>query len=284
MIGVFNTDAELAKELGRTVDITKTYNAVSSIFIDWIPTKKGTSQERAAALLQQANIIEEGTKAKIPIAIFDRYQALTNDEYKWLKKYNITFFEPSVRTRDGFKYLSFWTKIHTKETIPLDDHIRPIHLGYIGPIADRIKSFDTYYVKAKQLNNDLTVAYHTNKIIEEKASEYTSFDLKPVDFTFKDVQYTIIIGTANDYRNGYLDPYFFKALNDGCIPFITKEHRYFNSLANVISNRNIIDFYFSYEKIYIGLLLDVYDSIVRYYPEMKINYVVETIKNVLGEK
>ena len=93
MIGYFGFDPNdcLIGEMSTTINLNiKNYKKedVSSIMLSWIPTKTGTSQKKASALLSQTELIEKYVK-KVPIVIFDRYSSMTSDEYQYLRKYNV---------------------------------------------------------------------------------------------------------------------------------------------------------------------------------------------------
>ena len=280
MILYFNADKEIKTAINS---ITKSKaKEPTSIFIEWINTKKGTSLEKADALLKQTEILEKYVK-KLPIVIFDRYRSMTNEEYNWLKKFKVTFFEPALRHREGFNYLPHWTKIKTMDDIKIDDHKRSVNVGYIGPLFDKIKSYEKYYVKIKMLN-DVTVSYFDPNLSEDKAHEYNDLGIIHQN-DFHDIEFTVIIGNAMDYVIGHLDQYYLKALECNCIPVIPMEHRYYCGLSLIADSSYWYDMYDKmYENTYIGFIKDAYDRICKYYPEMDIKYAAETFKKYLGEK
>lgn len=255
----------------------------SSVFIDWIPTKKGTSQKKAGALLSQTEILEKYL-GKLPIVIFDRYRSITREEYNWLKKPKVTFFEPALISRDGFKYLPYWTKIKTLDDIKLNDTERRVNIGYIGPLEDKIRYFEKYYMKIK-MSNDLTVSYDSKNITSEKKQEYNDLGIINEKLSFTDIQFSVIIGNVNDYAVGHLDPFYLKALENNCVPILPMENRFYNALPLVADSSYWYDIFDKmYESVYIGLIKDTYDKIKKYYPEMDIKFAAEVVKRHLEEK
>lgn len=278
MILYFNVDDNIINQIDS---ITKSKGKeYTSAFINWIPTKKGTSQQTASALLTQTDLLEKYVK-KIPFVIFDRYRSMTKEEYDWLKKFKVTFFEPAIVPRDGFKYLPNWTKIKTLEDIQFNDSNRSVNLGYIGSLSDKTRSFEKYYVNVKEMH-DITVSYHT-KLIPIK--DYDKMGIMNVPLNFKDIEFTVIIGNANDYIVGHLDQYYFKALDNNCIPLVPMENRYYSALPFTVNSSSWYNEYVKmYDGIYIGLIYDIYQRISKYYPEMNITFTAEVVKKYLGEK
>ena len=100
MLGTFNICKDLKKNLDRELlelDSVDDLPEVSGLFIDWI-TKEHSMFPK------QAVIIEHYVKAGIPIIIYDRWLALEKQEFNWLKKFNVSFFEPAIVNRTGFEY------------------------------------------------------------------------------------------------------------------------------------------------------------------------------------
>lgn len=279
MILYFNVDEDIIEQTNSIVKSKE--KEYTSVFISWIPTKKGTSQKKASALLYQTELLEKYVK-KLPIVIFDRYRSMTKEEYDWLKKFKVTFFEPAISPRDGFKYLPNWTKIKTLDEIDLNESKRSVQLGYIGTTDDKTKSFEKYYVKPKMLT-DVNVSYYNKNGINEDQYKNLGIINKPLEH--KDIEFTVIIGTPNDYVVGHLDQYYIEALKNNCIPMIPEENRYYSSLGYSVNSSNWYDAYCGmYDGIYVGVIKDIYDRIRKYYPEMNVTFTAEVIKKYLHEK
>lgn len=280
MILFLNVDDVLKNEIEQiTKDKSKD---ITSVFIDWVPTK---NLKKAATLLSQTEIVEKYIN-KIPIVIFDSHCSITNEEYCWLKKGKITFFEPAILHRTGFQYLPFSTKVKkTVADIDINTNRRTIHLGYIGPLNDKLTSFERYFVDTKERHLDLKVSYYSKSISVNKEEEYRNININNNHIQFSDIEFTVIIGSQNDYKRGILDKFFFTAIENNCVPFLPIENRYYQSFSYTIRQPNWYDIYQSlYNNLYIGMLNDLYNDICKCYPEMDIKYTAETIKHYLEEK
>lgn len=280
MILYFNVDKKLSTAIN---DITRSTSMdYTSVFIEWIPTIKGTNQKKVNALLNQTEILEKYGKT-LPIVIFDKYRSMTKTEYNWLKKFKVTFFEPSIHTREGFKYLPNWTIIKTIKDIKLNDNKRSVNIGYIGPLTDKITSFEKYYTNIN-IPDDVSVTYYSKNIPSNKKNEYDEVNISNKLITYDDIEFSVIIGNINDYAVGHLDSFYFDALAHNCIPLIPKENRYYSSLMNVDFVDWYEPFWHMYETIYVGMITSIYSDIQKYYPEMNVTYTAEVIKKYLYEK
>ncbi len=278
MIIYFNIKKDLEKQLNS---ITKLKGKdVECIVMGWTPTNK---KEYASTLLKQTELLEKYIKT-VPIVIFDEYMKITTDEYNWLKKFKTFLFQPTLSHRNGFNYLPNWTNIKKIDDIELNEYERHIHLGFIGDLIDKTKQFDKYFVSTKLLNGDLNIHYKSSiNIPDEYYTEYKRLNITHKNMLYKDVQYTVILGNKNDYTLGCLHSNYFTAIENNCIPFIPNEHRYYNALPFVTNDtNNWFDFYKNmYDKTYVGLLLEIYENIKKYYPEMDVKYTAEKIKHVI---
>jgi hypothetical protein len=282
MILFLNTDKNLEDEI---CNITKNNTKdVTSIFINWIPTKKDANLQKASILLSQTETIEKHI-GKVPIVIFDKYSSISTNEYNWLKKNNVTFFEPVLCCRNGFKYLPHSTKIKTVDDISINSEKRHINIGYVGSINDRIKLFEKFVLSIKESFPELHISYETKSISQEAEDRYDRIGVKNKKIDLSDTEFLVIIGNKNDFNLGRLDNYFFKALENNCVPLIPKDNRYYQAFTYILKDSNWYNWFQSlYDKIYIGMLADLYKDIKKYYPEMDISYTAETIKHYLQEK
>ncbi len=271
MISCFNTDNKLVKILGIPYTDGKNYK---SFFIDWIST---SDKSRTADLLIQTNIIENSIKKNTPTVIFDGTMSISNVEYEWLiKQKNIKLCEPSLLHRNNISYLPNWIKIKTIKDIGITYGERNINLGYIGRLKNRTKTFEKYYT-----NIDLNVHCMTiDDALYEKAN-FSGTGVEKSKFTFADVEYTILIGSDEEYKRGVLDKKIIQALENNCIPIIPEEHRFYQGLRWISSNDWQYILKKNYHFVHVGLLLDTYEKIDKYYPEMRIENCAETIKTLL---
>lgn len=278
---MLNCDPVLMNEIKKhitVVDLDRDPRTNCDVFfIDFSPTKSDKTPEKAAKLVRQVDTLEDAVKKKKMVLLFDRYLSLTTKEYDWLKKFNTRFLEPALNNRTNFTYLPFWYVPKTLDEIMISDSDRPYVLGYKGNVSDRIKSFESYYVSFAKIYPNYKVAY--DKSIERvKEEEYKNYNIERKKFDYIDCKYTIILGTHREYTIGYLDNFTFKALNSNCVPLIPLDHRYFGNIGwKYWTAEDLKYLHNQYEKAHVGLLLEVYDSLDRFYPEMKIQNVAESI-------
>ena len=245
----------------ETSSLLSENRAVSGYFLSWISTEKS---HKADKLLQQAESVEKIIKKRLPTVIFDKTFSLTESEINYFSKYPfIRLTEPSLITRKNFTYLPNWVKCLNIEDVPLNKEDRNITILYKGKLSDRIKSFEKYYLEVKKYWPDFTISYNSNDLIKAKESEYASLGIEKTSLGYKSAQYTIIIGSEQDYSIGYLDPYIFDAIQNNCVPIIAEEHRFYRALQSFSGYT-----FNMYNNIYIGEILEFYRNVFFYYHEM----------------
>ena len=283
-IGCINVEKSLADELSKIASVCLIGKGekleFDTLFIDWIPLSR-KNPENTPKLLAQTEIVEKYIIKKIPTVIFDRYLGISSKEYNWLRKFNVSFCEPALDYRRNFIYLPFWTILKRFNDISLNNSERKYSLAYKGSITDKIKSFEKYYVEYSTSYMGDDVCY-CGSVDKDKEREYLEGGLHRKDFSFSDAKISIIIGTARDYKVGYLDSSFMDALNNNCVPMLPEEHRYYSGFPWVIPTiQEIKSFADMYENTYIGLINDVYNDIEKRYPEMKVENTAEMVVELL---
>jgi hypothetical protein len=281
MIGVFNIQENLKAQLQKgheLCDLSVDEN-IDSIFIDWVP-------QSDSKFVRQAEIIEKYVRNKIPTIIFDRFLSMTYKEYIWLKRFNVFFFEPAVNNRIGFTYVPQWTEPIDNfwDNIYRENDDRSIDLFYEGNLDKKTKSFEKYFKEYASLYPDKIVGY---KGIFKKT--YDDYNIKSLEnINLLDVKYTILLGSPTEYRIGYLPDNFFTYMQKGILPFLPVEHRFFHGMFKdaVIKDEKDISFIIdSISGRFFGvryiLIENIYDNIDKYYPEFKINHVIDKIKHYL---
>lgn len=281
MIGVFNIQKNLKvylKKNNKLFDLIKN-GEPDAIFIDWVPQSN-------SKFVRQAEIVEKYVRKKIPTIIFDRFLSITYKEYIWLKRFNVFFFEPAINNRIGFTYVPQWTE-------PIDDFWdsdyrehdkdRSIDLFYTGNLDNKIKSFEKYYKEYASLYPDKNIVYQGTL-----KKTYDDYNIKSIqNINLLDVKYTILLGSPTEYRIGYLPDGFLDYMQHGILPLLPVEHRFFHGLFDtVINNEEDINFIISIIKgknfgIRYIMIEQIYDNIDKYFPEFKINYVIDKIKHYL---
>lgn len=278
-LGVFNCSKDILEELPYDVvqlDNLTSELDVDALFIDWLPRNLTDSKK----LAQQAALVEACAKGKKTVVLFDKYLDINEREYKYLKKFNTLFFEPAVNYREGFSFLPPWTKCYDLTELPTygERGKRDIDLGYIGTLKNRMKGFEKYYVEFAELYPKFNVSY-SSSLPKPKIDEYKDAGVTKKEFAYKDMKCFILIDTPRNYEIGYLNPDVFDIISMGCFPMLPIEHRFYHSVFEVIKDIKFIPFNIQgWEKVREVMLLDMYNNIKTVFPEMSIEYAVETIK------
>lgn len=254
---IHSNDELIKDEFSKRATITPIDKA-EAIFIDW----------QNKSLMKY---FESVSKSKQKFIIFDRNLSISPGESNTLRQKGAILTEPALNfRRKYFHYLPYWVKIKDINEIKLNTAPRTHDLVFKGPIQDKITSFNKYYIPyANEYPNTVVVddnAYNNRSVVKK-------------DFNFSECKATLIIGSEDDYKIGYLDYNFIEALNNNCVPLIVNESKYFSLLAPYRMNNSFdINYIVSnYETSYIGWLLGVYGTIKIFYPEMIVENVVQQV-------
>ena len=287
MLGTFNIHLDLWNKLRKTQKICQLFSdpinekndlpELSGLLIDWVPKTNPN-------FTKQAVIIENYTKKKIPIVLFDRYLSLSKKEDNWLRKFRVFFFEPAINYRRGFSYLPQWIEKPDFKYYSKDKNQREYDLAYkCDNLNNNLKNFEKYYFEYAKLYPDKNVVYSTNNINKHKEKQYKEFGLKRVfDFYFSQATFTIAIDTEKNYNIGYLDENVFEAMSKNCLPLLPTEHKYFNAMFSGLTLSVWSDVTYCIDML--GgtkevIIEEIYGKIEKVYPEFMIDNVVEVIKN-----
>lgn len=280
MIGIFtkSPDEEFLKHLKlpfKLLDVGSNAEKIDGLFLDWVPP----SFEKD--FIYQAQLVEDNIK-KIPIVIFDRHFTLTYQEASYMKKYKTFLFEPALVTgRSEFVYLPEWTSYYSV----LDDDERMYKVVDISKNLEyRIESFEKWYKEYARLFPDKKVAYYTRNLKDFKKEEYKKNNLIFIegkvlpDYTC--AEFTIVNESKNAYDIGYFDPVYFIAMNQGCIPLLPDEHRFFHSIFKHLIVKDIqeMDYFVSLYKSRAVIIEDIFDRIKKYFPEFTVEYASDIIR------
>jgi hypothetical protein len=282
MIGKYDINNIFPEELSETMEIqpleveSGELPFLDGLIIDWV------DKADKNAFSKQALLVEHYIKKRVPTVIYDRNFTLLNKEYNWLQKFKTFFFEPAINNRIGFGYLPQYTQMLSMDDFDLwEERDRNIDLLYMGPLKNKLSSFERYYKEFASLYPDAVVAYCDDTLPIEKIQEYNDCNLRLYkNPNWNDVKCTLLIDSSKNYRIGYLDPVIFEAMKNGCIPLLPAEHRYFGNMFGYDINSHIdVDFYVST----IGdaseaIIEDIYNRIESYYSEFTINYFCDIIK------
>jgi hypothetical protein len=280
MIGIFtkSPDEEFLKHLKlpfKLLDVGSNAEKIDGLFLDWVPPSFEED------FIYQAQLVEDNIK-KIPIVIFDRHFTVSYQEASYMKKYKTFLFEPALVTgRSEFVYLPEWTSYYSV----LDDDERTYKVVDISKNLEyRIESFEKWYKEYARLFPDKKVAYYTRNLKDFKKEEYKKNNLIFIegkvlpDYTC--AEFTIINGSRNAYDIGYFDPVYFIAMNQGCIPLLPEEHRFFHSIFRHLIVKDIqeMDYYVSLYKSRAAIIEDIFDRIKKYFPEFTVEYASDIIR------
>jgi len=277
-IGVYNIGSDLLKEMEQKLKIVPSnFSTIPDAFyIEWYPPEHGIEDEKFIHQLTTLKYV--CVKLKIPVIIFDRFLSIKSDMKKWLRKYKIKILEPSLIHGKKTEFLPPY--INTKLDLGFFPK-REINLGIIDDdILNKIGSFENYYLKYSSLNPSLNIRY--NGIIPNyKKEEYNSKNLiYDKELSWRNIIFTIAISRSTYYKNGIFDSYIINALNNGCIPLLPYEHRFYHALFKnfVIYKESDISFYVkSMKNISEVLIYDIFKNIEKYFPEFTVENVCDRI-------
>lgn len=252
-----------------------------ALFLDYLPPQ-------ADGFIQQVDVIKHYVKKRIPFLIYDKTLSIKPDEADWLKKQRVKLYEPALIHREGFKYLPlFCPVVHTLSTIKLNtDAARPISVGYKGIISDRVKSFEKYYLETGKNYPEHLVQYDNPTGLDDtKVESYTNLNVTVnKEMKYRDMKCLVLLGSNRDYAIGNL-PDIFTPLSQNVIVLLPEEHKYYHSLFHDAIVHSLPDLMLtinSYDHTYIGFILEIYERIERFFPEMKFNHTIDVIKKELS--
>ena len=280
-IGLFNvSNQELVDELAKEftlINLDTDMENPQAIFFDWIPNE---ARFKSPLLEKQNLLVEKCYVRKIPMLVFDRHLGITPEEYRMFKKAGSILFEPALDFRPDFIYLPFSIKMKDKQSLAInpENEKRKYSLVCNGFLDDKILSFEKYVLPHHKIYGNTAYCCIINKAKEKEYFDYGLSNLK--DVKFADAKCALILGSTRDYKVGYLDQTFFDALKSNCIPLLPSENRYYN-LYNITKPFQIPFYYRAYNISHFGFILELYERIEEYYPEMTVEYTVYMLKYCL---
>jgi hypothetical protein len=283
-LGSFGLNTHLTGKLGQGYNVTPLDNipaqlpSIDFLLVDY-PVKEDIENYKKISTL-----LKHYVPKKVLTVILDNHLSIAPEEIDWLKRGNVRLFEPAIRFRKDFDYLPMPIKTYNLESMVIDDRERPVTLGHIGLLSDRVKAFEYYYVEPAKIYPSIKVRY--NKTIDKaKKDEYALAEVhQNIDMTYADMKYMVAIGSQRDYNIGYLNPHIFEAMENNCIPLLPYQHKYFHALFSdtlFMDKSQLIWFNDSYESLYLGVIANIYGRIEELYPEFTISHWCDTIKHTL---
>jgi len=278
MIGIFDITNNFKKiflESYTVIDSIENLPKIDGLYIDWIDR---SDRENFAI---QAVLIEYYSKKKVPTVIYDRHMKVKHKEYKWLSKFNTFFFEPALNNRLGFRYLPHWTDMLSIDSFDLleSKDKRSVDLAYNGNLTDKMMDFEGYYKLFSNMYPGRKVVYRDSDLPKKKVKEFSGFNLVNVNSVdWKDVRHTLLIDSYRKYSIGYLDPYVFDVMEQGCVPLIPIQHKYFLGIFQNVKNWSDMAWFIDMETdVSEALIDDIYNNILSYYPEFMVEYAQDMI-------
>ena len=274
MIGVYNIDNDMKSELSKYVEIYESsdFAKLDGVVIDWV----GKDDD---GFVVQAAMVEHYARESIPIVIFDRFMTVTNKEFSWLRKFNVSFLEPALNNRTEFEYQPQWAKLEYElgET--------KFDLGYIGKMNRRVKLFEKYYKKVATLWPDFNIKYEPEDVIDEKKiNEWRNDGLFYDRHHDYDFNFSIIIDSPNNIDIGYLPHNFLKLMKHGVVPLCPVEHKYFQGMFGdlVVDKPSDVEYTIKvFRNLREVLIEEIFNKIEHYYPEFTVEYACDVIKRKL---
>ena len=271
---VNNIDRELRVELGKTNTFVDIANSPDGVFLEW-------SAEGTNTYAKQVEIFAKCVKDKIPLIVFDRNHTIPDESVSWLVGNGAFLWEPAVANRSFFSYQPVWGRIKKDfEDIPLTDYTDAVDLGHMSSLAKKIPTFKNYYQTVAEIG-EYKVAYFdtvANGAVNKKVADMNIPVYRGASST--PVKATILLGSDHDYQIGNLDPKLFEYLENGIVPMLPREHRWFHGIFDdlVVDSEADIDYILKFhDKIAFGCIYDVYRNLDAYLPECNVENVAKRI-------
>ena len=272
-----NVDVLLKVELSKICELVNIEDNPKGAFIQW---GKGSDNK---LFHTQTTIISHCMKNGIPLIIFDKWQQMTNEEITFLVKPGVFLWEPALNDRMFFSYQPNWGSFPDSiGDIPWDfDETRQIDLGYFSSLVKKLPSFQKYYQPIAEIG-EYNVTYFKSddkNVINDKVSKM-GVNVDQMTTNLRSIRTSILIGTEREYQTGYISPLLFECLDNGIVPLLPKEHKWFHSIFEgmVVANNFDIEYLLkTYDKIGCGLIYGVYSGLNEYLPESNVVNVAKRI-------
>lgn len=281
MIGILSKElnSNFLEKLGLEYVHLDGIRDIDGLFIDWVP-KLPYSED---AWFKQASFLQHYIKSGIPIVIFDRYFYLNEKETKWVRKFNVSLFEPALNSgRQGFGYLPEWTDSLEMQTEYEDE--REYDLIYSG-IDYNIPEFEKWIADYAELFPEKKVGYSVKSLSSEfKKEEYKTKNLIEIDVGYKVGKNTVAIDNDKAYQRGYFNSRYFDALRNGCLPILPIQHKYFHGLFNglIVEDIKELDLTISmFSRVRCVLIEEIFERIKEDWNEFTIDHAADVIRNSL---
>lgn len=274
-ITVNNIDRSLRIELAKTCTFVDINQNPDGVFMEW--SSQGTNTYN-----KQKEILDVCVSKKIPLIIFDRNLSIPDEKVSSLIGNGAFLWEPAVNDRMFFSYQPVWGEVKRRvETIPYFETEGRVDLAYMSSLSKKVSNFKDYYQPVSEIGDFQVVYFDTvaNPKVNKKVHEMgiTVYAQSPSDVHSKAV---ILVGSDHDYQTGRLDPKLFDYLEQGIVPLLPREHRYFHAVFGdlVVGTEDDVEYILKFiDKMSFGCIYDMYQNLDAYLPEADVKNVAKRI-------
>lgn len=271
---VNNADQHLRAELSQVCELVNIDDKPNGVFVEWATEGKPFEE--------QTRLIDICVKNNIPMIVFDRHQNISPDEVSFLLSNGAFLWEPAVGDRPFFSFQPVWGRIiRDFRDLPLVEGGRKIQLGYAGSLVKKIPTFKEYYLPIHEIG-EFRVAVIDNEGNRSVCNKVDQMGISVAgsDTKISDIGTTILLGTDHDYQVGRLDPNLFIYLENGVVPLLPHEHRWFHAVFDdlVVGCEDDVEYVLrSHDIIAFGSIYDIYCNLDAYLPECNVKNVAKRI-------
>lgn len=288
MIGVFNLDKSLRNELnkqgityckltpGEIFDGYITNNLLSLVLIDLEPN---TSRNKDR-LIKQTDVLDSLKNMNIPVIIFDRCNSLEDNEVLILRTSGFEVFSPVILKKNT-EFQPIWGKIHDLESATLFSEKRSYDLVLHDTNLKFCRTPFIKYYGDFILEFDLKMGMGYSVIVSNEHKEAMRSNGIGIGCALQDTKCSVILSSKKSIDIGYLGD-IFQYLDNGVIPLLPIENKYYKNFLPVVKNVNEIDLFISqYEYAGFGIINDIYSKLLNQFPLFSVeNFVYKLMEYI----
>lgn len=275
-ITVNNIDMLLRSELNESVECVSIDENPCGVFLQW------TTSDHADLFSAQTEIIEKALQSRIPVIVFDKNMKITSEEAGFLVSNGVFLWEPAINGRNFFSFQPVWGKIpKSVDELDLFNVDRPINLGCVNSLSGKIAGFEQYYLPVAEYGKH-TVAFF-DRFFNPTVNEMLNSNNIPIleySHDLTNIKNVVLLGSANDYKTGVLDSNIFNYLENGVVPLLPCEHRWYHSIFGsfVMNSTSDVKYMLDmYDKTSYGIIYEIYQNLNAYMPECDVENVAKRI-------
>ena len=221
--------------------------------IFWYPKAKDGDAAGAQRFINQTTVLNQCLAKKEPVGVFDLARSITEEEMKWMTSKGVRLFEPFIRTRRGFEFLSL--PFESKELKMADFDKEPdVSYGVLEPTLDKAKSVTSY--------GDALL-------------------LSPADIG--NVRILCLYDTEENYKYGYINPKVFEWMQKGALLVLPDRHIMFHSLfeGQIIKNEKDRAWFLNhYKSMSYGCAMDIKQRLMNSWDFLSPDYFREKLDSI----